>query len=73
MPIRFSAKCPPGFRITPDATVVRCSLGAGRVAIKVNEPVGEQQGYVVFTEEGVSLGELLTLDEIAERVKLLEN
>ena len=71
--MRRSQKFPPGFRIQPDTRIVQCPVGQGLMAVKVNEPVGGEQGYVVFTPEGVSLGELLTLEEVAGRAKLHNN
>ena len=71
--MRHSQKFPPGFRIQPDTRIVQCPLGNGQMAIKVNEPVAGEQGYVLFTADGVSLGELLTLKEVAERKELHDN
>jgi len=71
--VRVSQKFPQGFRIEPSTKVVQCPLGNGQMAVKVNEPVAGEQGYVVFTTAGVSLGELLTLGEVKARVQFQDN
>jgi hypothetical protein len=72
-PMRHSRKFPQVFKIESNTRIVQLNLGNDTMAVKVNEPVGGEQGYVIFTTKGVSLGELLTFGEITERQTLIEN
>ena len=61
---------PRGLIVPPGSRVAALALPDKSLAVKVGIVLGGKQYYLLCSHEGVSTGNLLTFDEVKERVRL---
>jgi xylose isomerase len=61
---------PRGLTLPPGSSVVSLTFPDGMLAVKVGLVLDGKQYYLLCSREGVSTGNLLTLDEVKERTRL---